>query len=336
MTKRIIVFERSPILEEYVLSKIDAKIYFLQEKEFNNKILNKLFRLYLMVKFFLLIFFYKIDLVISTIYNSKFISKLIKKYKKLNFLIIQHHMTVEYDLKNAKNLELGNFLCFGEQQHKSFLKFGYKINSVNYVGAPIYSIFRNHNKKNIKPHFKICYVSQWTPTSLKNFINNKKSEINECMIALEKNLYKFLNKYKYNYVIACREKIKGQEFDYFKNNFSEKNIIINNTQFNTYKYIDDSEVVISFCSTCAYEVFADNKKVLFAPYFNKGFQIFKNENCVLENSSYEVFEKKLNQIIDMTNENYKNLTFNDQNSIISNSNIINSEKNIINQINKYM
>ena len=167
-------------------------------------------------------------------------------------------MTVSTISKMLKTQSLGIFKL-REQQHKSFLKFGYKINSVNYVGAPIYSIFRNHNKKNIKPHFKICYVSQWTPTSLKNFINNKKSEINECMIALEKNLYKFLNKYKYNYVIACREKIKGQEFDYFKNNFSEKNIIINNTQFNTYKYIDDSEVVISFCSTCAYEVFADKK-----------------------------------------------------------------------------
>ena len=62
----------------------------------------------------------------------------------------------------------------------------------------------------------------------------------------------------------------------------------------------------------------------------------KNKSCVLEEENFEAFEMKLNNIINMSNESYKNLTLKDQNSIISPVNLHSTETLIAKEINKYL
>jgi|TARA_B110000114_G_C15036503_1_gene375177 surface carbohydrate biosynthesis protein len=343
MKKKIISFERNEVFEEFILSKIDAEIYYLEEKSSDNKLINKILRFCLYLKLFYLLYFVKIDLIISTVYNSHLISKLISIFPKKIFIIIQHYISLEFELKRLKKLNLGIFLCFGDRQKNSFLKFNHNIDQCKTVGSLIYSAYRKSNVKIKNPKIKICYISQWTPSNLKSlkghkFINenyNRENDI-ETMIEIEKNLLRYLKKYNYDYKIALREKEKSEEFDYFKSIFDEKNLNIRKNSFDTYKLMDNSEVVITWSSTCGYEIFADNKKVLFIPYQNKEFKIFQNETCVLEEKNFEAFEKKLNNIINMSNESYENLTLKDQNSIIDKFNLKSTDSLITEQINRHL
>ena len=82
MKKRIISFEKNEVFEELLSNNINAEIYFLEEKTFDNKFINKIIRLSLYLKFFFLLYFFKIDLILCTVYNSHLISKLISIFPK--------------------------------------------------------------------------------------------------------------------------------------------------------------------------------------------------------------------------------------------------------------
>ena len=98
--KKIILFDRNPLYEKYILNDSNLKIYFIQEKTYSNYLINKISRIILYVKFFFLIKIFNIKLVVSTVYNSVFISKMINLLPNIKFLIIQHYTTFEYEQKN--------------------------------------------------------------------------------------------------------------------------------------------------------------------------------------------------------------------------------------------
>ena len=91
--KKIILFDRNPLYEKYILNDSNLKIYFIQEKTYSNYLINKISRIILYVKFFFLIKIFNIKLVVSTVYNSVFISKMINLLPNIKFLIIQHYTT---------------------------------------------------------------------------------------------------------------------------------------------------------------------------------------------------------------------------------------------------
>jgi len=331
--KYIIVFENNEVLVSHILSKLDVNILLLYEKKSKFYIVNKILRLYLFLNFTYLIFFKGSTLVISAIANSQLISKLIKIFPFVNFISIQHYIFIEAEINNLKYLNQGKFYCFGRQQSK-LIENRFKFQSnIEYIGSPIYSIYRRNNKKILNPKIKICYISQWTPSNLIKFERNQKSDYYLYSIRkIEVFLKKYLKKYNYNYVIALREREKGKEFSHFKSIFNEKNLKIRKDLFNTYKLIDNSEVIISWCSTCAAEAFADNKKVLFIPFKDNHSIVTKNNICLLKNINFEIFEKKLNYLLELSPQKFKNLTFKDQNLIISRKNIYIADKIIQSKI----
>ena len=120
--KKVIIFDINPLYNDYILNDTDLKLYLiedfssLQKKSFINFIVTKINRLILYSKFFILIKFLGVKLVVSTIYNSLFISKMIVLYPEVNFMVIQHYTTFEHEQKDVNKLNLGNFFCFGESQ----------------------------------------------------------------------------------------------------------------------------------------------------------------------------------------------------------------------------
>ena len=46
--KKIILFDRNPLYEKYILNDSNLKIYFIQEKTYSNYLINKISQLYFM------------------------------------------------------------------------------------------------------------------------------------------------------------------------------------------------------------------------------------------------------------------------------------------------
>lgn len=335
--KKAIIFDINPLYGNYILKNCDLKIYLvhdtssLQKKSIVNFINVKIKRIILYLKFFFLIKFLGVKLVVSTIYNSLFISKMIDLYPEVNFMIIQHYTTFEYEQKNINRLNLGNFYCFGEFQKKLMEK-KHNIKKINLIGSPTLSIYKELKPKNIQKKFEICYISQWTPLSLINKNNLVDPKIIN-ILKLEKNLKKFLQKYSYSIVFALRSSEKDEEYEYFNQNFGERgDIHIRKNYFDTYELIENSNVTITGWSTCGYETFADNNKVLFNPYNSKDLQLFNNDICTIEDDNFDVFENKLNNLLNVSNDEFYKKTFKDQNKIIDRSCLQNAHLKIKDKI----
>ena len=331
--KKIILFDRNPLYEKYILNDSNLKIYFIQEKTYSNYLINKISRIILYVKFFFLIKIFNIKLVVSTVYNSVFISKMINLLPNIKFLIIQHYTTFEYEQKKLNKLNLGIFCCFGESQKEINRK--HNIEKYELIGSPTYSIFKSSDVKLHKRKFKLCYVSQWTPDSLKNLKNYTEPKIYN-LLKLEKNLKKYLLKYDHSIVFALREENKSDEFEYFRANFKDRGLInIRNNYFDTYELMNNADVTITGWSTCAYEAFADNNKVMFNPYDSTDLQLVNNETCVINEDSFDLFEKKLNNLLQMTEDQFYEETHLDQKKIIDKNCLQNAHLRIKQIINLY-
>ena len=250
-----------------------------------------------------------------------------------DFLVIQHYTTFKYEQKNLPKLNLGIFCCFGEYQKEINEK--HNVKKFKQVGSPTYSIFKSLNLNLNKKKFKLCYVSQWTPESLKI-----KNDLDDPRIynlkKLENNLKKYLSKFDYSIVFALRESIKSNEFNYFQSTFGGRGTInIRSNYFDTYELMTNSEVILTGWSTCAYEAFADNNKVFFNPYNSKDLALFDNETCVINYDNFDLFEQKLNQLLKMNKDDFYNKTYLDQKKIIDKSCLQNSHLKIRDIIKSY-
>ena len=96
-------------------------------------------------------------------------------------------------------------------------------------------------------------------------------------------------------------------------------IYIRKNYFDTYELIEKSDVTLTGWSTCGYEAFADNNKVLFNPYDAKDLQLFNNDLCTIEDDNFDVFENKLNNLLNITENEFYEKTFKDQQKIIDKS-----------------
>ena len=169
--KKIIIFDVNPLYNDHILKDCDLKKYLLQEpiitqkKSVINLIIIKFKRFILYLKFFYLIKFLGVKLVVCTIYNSLLISKMIKLYPEVNFLVVQHYTTFEHEQKNLKKLNLGVFFCFGEYQ-KKLIQQKHNTKNIKLIGSTTLSIYKTLKPQNINEKFKICYISQWTKDSL--------------------------------------------------------------------------------------------------------------------------------------------------------------------------
>ena len=99
--------------------------------------------------------------------------------------------------------------------------------------------------------------------------------------------------------------------------------------------MNNADVTITGWSTCAYEAFADNNKVMFNPYDSTDLQLVNNETCVINEDSFDLFEKKLNNLLQMTEDQFYEETHLDQKKIIDKNCLQNAHLRIKQIINLY-
>ena len=229
------------------------------------------------------------------------------------------------ELKEIETLHHDKILFFGSNQYENYIKHDHKLSEFEFIGSLNYAIHRKKNKRELNSRVKIGYISQWTPEMLKKLETNK--HYLKSILDLEKNLKKYLNKFNFSYYILMRSNKKEKEYNYLKQNFDKKNIFLRSSSLNNYQKLDQCHVIVSWCSTLAYEFFADNVKTIFFSNDKNDFLINSEINNIHGNDYYN-FEKKINYIMQLDTDIYNNLTSKFQNTIVNKSNIYNTEKKI--------
>lgn len=331
MKDKIFVFEHHETVNEWILKKIDLNKIFLKEININSKFIRRLGTLKIFILIFYFHYFCSVNVMVSTIINSHLIKKIKFFFPKIKIISIQSYLMLKPELKKIDSLYHDKILFFGPNQYQNYIQHNHKLLEFEFIGSLNYAIHRKKNIRELNPNIKIGYISQWTPEMLKKVETNNDQVKN--ILDLEKNLKRYLSKFNLSYCVLMRSNKEDKEFNYLKKNFDKKNIFKRNSLFDNYKKLDQCQVIVSWCSTLAYEFFADNFKTVFFSNDKNDFLINSEINNIIGNDYYN-FEKKINYIMKLDSDIYKNLTFKIQNTIISKSDIYETDNKIIKIIKK--
>ena len=218
--------------------------------------------------------------------------KIYKRNKVVKFLKVgslRMSYAVNYFKKNKIKIDKNKFdICLVSDNAWGYDKF-FNIPGLEDSWGKVYEYTLRFCKKNNK---KLAFVSD------SNY--GDKSKDNRRWIEMEKNFYeKYLSNHKYKIIPRYSKK------------------------YTTYKYMLESKLVIGVITTVLTEALAANKKILACNFTNvKDFDLPLIKTS-LHDCSYQMFEKKLNKILNLSTKKYHSLLGKHKNYLID----INSFKN---------
>ena len=197
-----------------------------------------------------------------------------------------------------------------------FTSFGYKVENYLPIGSLLCGYYLNNEMLNQSPTYDICVVSAW-----RGDIGNTK-DVYDSMRSMEV-LDKMLSKYiqetgiKVSIIMRSEPSSKhrnmpefGNEEEYFKNLYPESVTLINPDfkKVNIYSEVIKGDLIISMGSTVLREVFGMKKKILFCDFTDSDLYNDYDEMILYRDQDYEVFKKRINELLTLSNDDYRSRT----------------------------
>lgn len=229
-----------------------------------------------------------------------------------SFYAIQNGLRGLNELNVDYQIFMQNLFCFGEYDIDLYKKGNHKIQKFYAVGSVKGSYYkRNLFNEEPKEKYDLCLISQWRD----GIINKGKyPEIKRSLDVLNNYLSRYLKDRELKVCIATRVS-NDNEIEYFKRSFGEKTKIIiqDRDGFSTYRAMNASDIIISFCSTAAVEAFGWGKKVLFCNFSgDKNYDLPYGDMCLVNNNNYLIFQEQLDSLRNISFEEYLKATRNHQ------------------------
>ena len=256
--------------------------------------------------------------------------------KKTEFIVIQNARRSDferndYDFKNhitQKNLNIETYIphlfCFGQYEIESAKLFNiniknfYKVGSIN--TSNFYRYLADNNKTIEKNKFDICLISEPTPAENKRYAS---SGVEEGYALMAEFTTKFAKKFKLKFVFASKRykysklypaDLFKQEIDFFKRYMNKDNFeyLLNNINlkenfFSSYLAMFQSKVAVGTQSTLLRDKIGVGEKILSCNLTGLKIQDFPLSGiCTINNCSYEQFEQRLKEILNISSEEYFN------------------------------
>jgi len=253
-------------------------------------------------------------IVITYIDNDFTFQWLSKRYNNAEFYAIQNGtrakscLTAPDSKGFIKKISMPHFICFGQNVVDNYRKFGHEIDDPVCLGSLKAGYYQNVIKKiPSKIIFDICIISQGTykvnGILLEDWMKN-----DQIILGM---MTEYIKKNNKRVVIALYTST-NEEYEYFFKIFGEKVTIVRqneNDGYSTYKAMDCSEVIITNHSTAGFEAFGWEKKVLFCNFIgDEIYEIFNRDLFSVKSMDYNIFEKKLNGLLDMDQNEFIELT----------------------------
>ncbi len=279
----------------------------------------------------------KPDLVITTVDNSVEFSLLSKYFfGKIKFLAIQfatRNDVYKNEKGNNKKLFFSNLICFSQFDLDLLKANGITVKNHFFAGSFKNSFFQNSSHKfEDKKRYDICYVTkQMHPKGYSNY-----KEILANQIKNMEYLARYVLNKDIKLLIQSKREKNSLELNlynqiFFKNNNVEISWRKSETDYlNSYRIISSSKIVIGTPSTLLREAMTYNAKVLCCEYFpfDKGSHPFSDYNY-LEKFSYEQFKEKIDQLFQISVEEYFKKIKYSKDYYMKNSNLVQLVKNLV-------
>lgn len=317
--KKIIIFEKdslkslAPLCEKYNYFVLKSRYYQIDE-----------IYLSLEIFFFIIKNFFKSNL--SSLYLSALIKKInpkliltsidnsphfsnVAKLMKNDFKFLAIQCAARYDIKQfSRKFFLPEFFCFGEYEKDLYTEYKSVVGKFNYCGSlnQAYFLKSKYFSKNKNNLYDIALVSEPSPGWSKIFPNFEENIGRLALFTLrlaKKYNFKviFVGKRKKNTELFRLEKLFYRKYLGSEFFIEPKNEEIFSNYANTY----NSKIIIGTVSTLLRENLGAGKKILSCNFSGDSKHDFPIDGmCNLRESNYEIFEKRVLQILRVTEKEY--------------------------------
>jgi surface carbohydrate biosynthesis protein len=278
----------------YFFKNIIFKSWLLLSKEKINFI-----RLIKNIYLFCIINYIKPKVVVTFVDNSYSFSMLSKYYKKSAFFAIQNGTRTKRRLLN-NYIHLSNFFCFGEYERYYYKEMNKHVDNFIPIGSLRGSHFIHSIKKANDIKYDLSMICQMTDANFDNI------EMKNRFIAIDSLLSLYVKENKLKIAILRRSNSITEE-TYYKQLYGDNAIMItyDNSTMSTYRGMYNSEVIITYFSTCGREAFGWGSKVLFIDFSSTELDNYFGEGIwILRENSYSALKKRLDYVRSMPKDIY--------------------------------
>lgn len=290
----------------------------LRELMCYRNLLGQLFRIYLLSA----VETVKPKLVITIIDNDYMFHWLARNYKQSKFCAVQNGVRLEVDISkrlpkyphSAHKITIPSFFCFGDREVNMYKKHKHDINDFHPVGSLRGALYRSITPKKMEnTKFDVCLVSQWDKELIET---DKYKSLVTGLERLENLLSKYLsdNNGRTKFCIAMRTN-NPIEREHFYKVFGDKVVLVGNEQksFSTYSLMDSSELIITFCSTAAFEALGWGAKVLFCNFSTDvNYDVISDMPWSFSEYDYLSFKRAIESFLEMNVDEYKKVLLQDR------------------------
>ena len=286
--------------------------------------------------------------IIDNSYQFSTIAQNIKN-KKIKFIALQGAMRHVWQLQNYmfkkklikndlnKKFNIPYYLCFSQFEKNQSKSLGLNIGKFKLVGSLRLANFLLEIKNfKIKKNYDICLISDhgaWL-----DYFDKKQLDIIDQVqngyIKLIKWTINHCKKKGLKFIFAFKRKENTpsfyEEINFYKKelNDSEYNFLISNAsynnekkKFNSYYSAFQSELTIAKTSTLLREIFVCNNKILACNLTGSDLFDYPVDGiCTLKNVTLEKFEKRINTILNLSNELYFSEIYKPKNYLVHENN----------------
>lgn len=247
----------------------------------------------------------------------------------INFIAVQNAARYDFKKNNllfSRNLIkfnpnekffVPNYYCFGDEEERDCRNFSINIHKFYKYGSLRLSNYLEFLKKN-----KIFIEKNYYDISILSESNTKldtlwsQEGINEKFSILPKFVIKYCIKFRLKFLFITKRETgyyQDREMNFYKNHLSidEYNFLLKNTMlvdkknFSSYQAIHKSHLVVGSISTMLRDKLALQGKVLACNFTDLEFYDFPQKGiCFLKKPSYDEFEKRSTEILNMKTEDY--------------------------------
>jgi surface carbohydrate biosynthesis protein len=273
--------------------------------------------------------------VIISHYDARIYGKLDNLYAEIAVISVQNALRSSHPFSTGdwgRGDTLPSYYAFGQFEASFFNKRGVVINDFHVVGSLKLGIFLSEFNKGIhqtnQKLKQICYISQYRHEfcDSTNPIFSEDSAVQLHAQYCKKSyalLVNWAERNNYTVVVAIanvNEKYFDSEIEFFKTTIDSDSVRFEENYRNklsSYKHCIESEAIVTLDSTLGFELLGASERVLFTGSVDRQFlekwgaiQNFKEmpEEITLSCYTQVDFDKKLNNLLELTDDSYREIT----------------------------
>ncbi len=276
------------------------KFFYNKKNYLNNFGLSKKNFLYIIC----LISSIKPNIVITLNDVSKIYHTVVSNFPNLRCIAIQNGNRTKFGLSPKFNHDI--YFSFGDYEKKLFDDFKIKYKKIIPIGSFYGEVKKVNYKNSYKNNYDICLISQYNERDFKiKSIKIFRERIKNIVI-ISKFLSRFIKSFKLKICILLRENSENEvNFykKYFNSNSNNVSFIETSNNINSFKYMFQSRVCVSFYSSTIKELLPFKKKAFYMDFTSSDKFNEKSKSLIIfREKNFTKFSNFLFKILNMNND----------------------------------